>query len=96
MFDFKGHKVRAVEGPDGEPWWIAEDVCEVLDVPNVSQACSRLDIDEKGSITINDGTSGNPNRTIINESGLYSLILTSRKPEAKAFKKWVTSQSFDG
>ncbi len=68
------------------------DVCKVLDLPNVGQAASRLDFDEKGDITISD-VAGRPNRSlVINESGLCSLILASRKPEAKRFKKWVTSE----
>ena len=79
-------------GKDGEPWWLAADVCSVLDLGNVGQAINRLDADEKSDIISNDGTPGNPTKAIINESGLYSLILGSRKPEAKAFKKWVTSE----
>jgi len=72
------------------PWFIAKDVCAVLDVGNVGQAVSRLDDDEKGVTTV--FTLGGPQDvSIINESGLYSLILKSRKPQAKAFKKWVTS-----
>lgn len=67
-----------------QPWFIAKGVCDVLGVGNVSQALSSLDDDEKGSITTKDGTPGSPVRATINESGLYSLILRSRKPEAKA------------
>lgn len=87
-FDFQGNNVRVVM-IDDEPWFVAGEVCAVLGLANVGQALTGLD-DEKGSITITDGTPGSPIRSIINESGLYSLILRSRKPEAKAFKKWVT------
>ncbi|PEW74046.1 phage antirepressor Ant [Bacillus thuringiensis] len=74
-----------------EVWFIAKDVCDVLEIRNSRQAMARLDEDEKAGVTINDGSQ---NRTLssVNESGLYSLILTSRKPQAKAFKKWVTSE----
>lgn len=91
VFLFDTQPVRIVGTPD-DPWWVAKDVCDVLDIDNVSQALRRLDDDEKNTITINDGIPGNPNLSIISESGLYSLIFTSRKPEAKRFKKWVTSE----
>ena len=76
---------------DGEVWFVAKDVCECLAVKNVSDAINRLDDDEKNTIVLNEGI-GNPEKSIINESGLYSLVLSSRKPEAKKFKKWVTSE----
>ena len=75
---------------DGDPWFVAADVCKALDINNPRQAVSYLDDDEKNTVTINDGIPGNPNKTIISEAGLYSLILRSRKPEAKAFKRWIT------
>lgn len=71
---------------DGDPWFVLSDVCQALEIANVPQAASRLDDDEKGIITVD--TLGGPQKlTIINESGLYSLILTSRKEGAKKFKK---------
>ena len=81
--------VRALS-VDGEPWFVAKDVCDALGLGNVGQALSRLDEDEKSSITLNDGTPGNPNKLVVNEPGLYTLVLSSRKPEAHAFKRWVT------
>lgn len=83
-------QVRTVmQGED--VWFVAKDVCDVLEIRNSRQAMARLDEDEKSGVTINDGSQ---NRTLssVNESGLYSLILTSRKPQAKSFKKWVTSE----
>ena len=79
---------------DGEPWFVAADVCNVLDIENPRQAVSRLDEDEKlNTVISNDGNKrGNPNMTVVNEPGLYSLILGSRKPEAKAFKRWITHE----
>lgn len=77
---------------EGEPWFMAADVCRALDIGNSSQAISRLDEDEKMITLIsNEGNRrGNPNMTVVNEPGLYTLILSSRKPETKAFKRWVT------
>lgn len=83
--------VRSLSRGD-EPWFVLIDVCKVLEIGNTGDALARLDDDEKDSIDIVDGTPGSPRRAIINESGLYSLILTSRKPAAKRFKKWVTSE----
>lgn len=90
-FNFDGTEIRALD-QDGQPWFVLSDVCSVLDISNPSDAASRLDDDEKNTIAITDGTPGNPNKLTINESGLYSLILTSRKESAKQFKKWVTSE----
>lgn len=88
-FSFEGAPVRVV-AHDGNPWFVLVDVCRVLDMGNPSMAASRLDDDEKGGVSIVDPIGRPQNTTVINESGLYSLILTSRKPAAKAFKKWVT------
>lgn len=77
---------------DGEPWFVAADVCRALEIGNSRMALTRLDADEKNTVTLNDGKRGNPNAAIVNESGLYSLVLGSRKPEAKAFKRWITHE----
>lgn len=90
VFSYESNEVRTVM-IDGQPWWIAKDVCDVLGVDNVSQALDRIDDDERNTIILNEGI-GNPEKAVINESGLYSLVLSSRKPEAKAFKKWITSK----
>ena len=77
---------------DGEAWFVASEVCKLLDIKNTSDAVSRLDDDEKSTIALTDGTSGNPNKTIISESGLYALIFKSKKPSARKFRKWVTKE----
>lgn len=77
---------------NGEPWFVASDVCKALAINNVGMAISRLDDDEKNTISLTEGIPGNPNKTIVNEPGLYSLVLSSRKPEAKAFKRWITHE----
>ncbi len=87
-FDFRGERVR-VTILDGDPWWVAADVCSVLDISNPTMALERLDSDEKGTLS---STEGGPARRTINEPGLYSLILGSRKSQAKAFKRWITHE----
>ena len=95
-FDFEDHPVRTVM-LDGEPWWVAADVCRVLEIRNPRDAMARMDDDERTTVNLNtvgntDGNRGNPNATVINESGLFALILTSRKPSARRFRKWVTAE----
>ena len=85
--EFKGVKVRTVMN-NGEPWFVASDVCEILDHSNSRAAIDSLDDDEKG-VTIAYTLGGNQQVNIINEPGLYRLIFTSRKDEAKEFKHWV-------
>ena len=82
-------EVRSIN-MNGEPWFVAADVCRVLEIGNPSQALARLDEDEKNTLILNEGNRGNPNVSIVNEPGLYTLVLGSRKPEAKAFKRWIT------
>jgi prophage antirepressor-like protein len=89
-FTFTTQTLRVVMR-DGEPWFVAADVCAALGISRTDDGVSRLDDDEKGAGSIRT-PGGEQQMTIINESGLYSLILGSRKPEAKKFKKWVTSE----
>lgn len=80
-------EVRVVE-LNKEPWFVATDICKALDIKNVTQAINRLDEDERSMFNI--GRQGETN--IVNEYGLYNLILSSRKPEAKKFKRWITHE----
>jgi prophage antirepressor-like protein len=93
LFTYEDTEIRTLE-QDGEPWFIVKDLCDILDIVNPSQAMARLDDNEKSTIIINEKTpnGGNPRVGIVNESGMYSLVLSSRKPEAKAFKRWITSE----
>lgn len=75
---------------ENEPWFVAADVCKALDIINSRDAVARLDDDERNTVVLTDGIPGNPNKTVVNEPGLYALVLGSRKPEAKAFKRWIT------
>ena len=80
---------------DGEPWWVLADVCRVLDLKNPTHVANRLDDDEKQRLGFNptsDVGLGHNGATVINESGLYKVILRSDKPEAKAFTRWVTHE----
>lgn len=77
---------------EGEPWFVAADVCRALEIGNPSDAMRRLDEDEKALVSIEGMSRGNDITNIINEAGLYALVLGSRKPEAKAFKRWITHE----
>ncbi len=90
-FNFESHHVRVAMGTDMEPWFVASDVCAALTIGNSRMALDRLDDDEKGVSSI-DTLGGKQDMAVVNESGLYSLILGSRKPEAKRFKRWVTHE----
>lgn len=83
-------KIRALE-INNEPYFVAKDVCDILEIKNSRQALTRLDKDEKADVILNDG-SQNRNMSTINEYGLYNLILASRKKEAKEFKRWITHE----
>ena len=75
---------------DGNPWFVAKDVCKALDIGNSRMATDRLDADEKDDVSLTDAIGRNQDTSIVSESGLYSLVLGSRKPQAKPFKRWVT------
>lgn len=81
-------EIRVVE-KDGQPWFVAKDVCDILEIQNTTDATKRLDADEVTRFNLG-GLTGETN--LVNEYGLYSLILGSRKPEAKKFKRWVTHE----
>lgn len=90
-FDFApGISLRVIK-KDGEPWFVAKDVQTALSLTNIAATLALLDSDEKGINTVY--THGGPQQmNVVNEPGLYSLILRSRKPEAKTFKRWVTHE----
>ncbi len=90
IFNYKDKEVRTIE-KNGEPWWVLKDVCEVLTLGSPHKIADRLDEDEKGRNLI-PTLGGNQEMTVINESGLYNVILRSDKPEAKPFRKWITSE----
>ncbi len=90
-FIYKDTRVRTVE-INGEPWFVLKDVCEILELSTPARVAERLDEDEVSQTHIIDGLGRKQETTIINESGLYNVILRSDKPEARPFRKWVTSE----
>lgn len=84
-------KIRVIE-KEGSPWFIAKDICEALGLAQVSRAIQKLDEDEVTSSKVIDSLGREQTANAISESGMYSLVLVSRKPEAKAFKRWVTHE----
>ncbi|MDE3837898.1 phage repressor protein/antirepressor Ant [Bacillus methanolicus] len=87
IFDFQGHQLRMVIHND-EPWFVASDVCKILELSNPTMVMQRLEENERSKFNL--GRQGEAN--IVNESGLYELIFASRKSEAKVFKKWVKQE----
>ena len=93
-FNFEGNPVRIIN-IDGDPWWVATDVTRVLGYSNHHDAIQKhSDQEDRNTVAIRDSNNGrgNPNRTVLNESGLYALMLGSKLPQAKRFKRWVTSE----
>lgn len=88
QFYFNNAALRTLTDEAGEPWFVAKDVCDILEISNPSDALKRLDDDERSRFNL--GRQGETN--IVNEAGLYVLVLGSRKPEAHEFKRWVTHE----
>ena len=91
IFDYKGKQVRTIQ-KDGETWWVLKDVCAVLGISDVRRVAERLDVDEWRQTPVSDRLGRSQDTYIINESGLYNVILRSDKAEAKPFRKWVTGE----
>lgn len=91
VFNYKRNQVRTVE-LNNEPWFVLKDVCAVLELGSAHKVADRLDEDERNQIPLTDAIGRKQETTIISESGLYNVILRSDKPEAKPFRKWVTSE----
>jgi prophage antirepressor-like protein len=91
QFEFEQQDVRILRDPEGNPWWVAAEVCAILSLKNPRQVLQALDADE---IRVHNMDTNRGPRTfnLVNESGLYTLILRSRKPEARRFRKWVTAE----
>ena len=90
-FVYDNQAIRVIKDEDGNFWWVAKDVCKALTLENTKWAIKNLDEDEKG-VTKVDTPGGEQKVIIINEPGLYALILRSNKPEAKIFKRWITHE----
>lgn len=90
-FAFEGHNVRVIM-IDGEPWWVAADVCAVLGIAQPANAVARLETDDLRQAEVIDTLGRRQQTNVINESGLYDLIIRSDKPAARPFRRWVTSE----
>ena len=88
---YKSSEVRTVE-LNGEPWFVLKDVCAVLGISHITDTAKRMDEDEVGQTEVIDSVGRKQSTYVINESGLYNVIMRSDKPEAKPFRKWVTSE----
>lgn len=91
IFNYQNNEVRTVE-LNGEPWFVLKDVCAVLGISHITDTAKRMDEDEVGQTEVIDSIGRSQSTYVINESGLYNVILRSDKPEAKPFRKWVTSE----
>ena len=91
-FAFEDNLVRSRLDENGEPWFVAKDVCRVLEIANHRDAVAQLDEDEKDGVGISDAIGREQETTIISESGLYALVFRSRKPQAREFSRWVRKE----
>lgn len=92
-FKYEQNEIRVIQDEQGEPWWVAKDICDVLGISNHRDAVRKgLDGDEVDQIYVIDSLGRKQETLAVNESGLYTLILRSDKPEAKPFRKWITSE----
>lgn len=87
-FDFQGHNVRVVI-IDGEPWWVIVDVCKALEIENTYQVAQRLENEDTRQARVLDARGIEQNANVVNEAGLYEIIIRSDKPNAKPFRRWV-------
>lgn len=85
------YRLRTHQDPHGNTWFVAKDVCNILEIKDTFNATRYLDQDEKGTLNVRT-LGGQQSMTTINESGLYALIIRSRKPEARKFRKWITAE----
>ena len=92
IYSNQDFSVRTTQDADGKVWFVAKDVCDILELTNPTEALRSLDNDEKNTLRISEGIQGrgNPNMNVISEPGLYKLAFKSKKPEAKKFVRWVT------
>lgn len=96
IFRFGENEIRVID-KNGAPWFVAKDVCDALELVNSRKALTSLDDDEKDTVTLSDGNKGNPNQSVVSESGMYTLVLRCRDAVNKgsvphAFRKWVTAE----
>lgn len=92
-FNFNATPLRTLTDDNGDPWFVAKDVCAILELANITEALRSLDDDEKTNLRIPEvGQNGGRTPIIVSEPGLYKLIMRSRKPGAKEFQRWLTHE----
>ncbi len=91
-FDYSGQQVRTLTDLDGNTWFVAADVCAVLGLNHVNKATQGLDGDERNTVPYTDSSGRSQQMVIVSEPGLYTLLVRSRRPEAKPFRRWVTHE----
>ena len=92
IFNHLGNDIRVMTDKQGEPLFVLKDICDALDLKNISDVASRLDEDGVGTTEVIDNLGRTQKTNVVTEAGLYEVIFMSRKPEAKAFKRWVTRE----
>lgn len=90
-FDFAGHNVRIIVN-DGEPWFVLRDICDALELVKPSMVAKQLDKDEVNKTYLIDSVGRKQETILVSESGFYAIVVRSKKPQAKPFRKWVTSE----
>lgn len=91
LFTYTNHQLRVVL-IDDEPWFVLADLCRMLDIANPSSVVTRLDSASVDTLRLTEGNRGNPNVTIVDEPGMYEVVIRSDKPEAVAFRRWITAE----
>jgi prophage antirepressor-like protein len=89
IFNHLGNDIRVTINERGEPLFVLKDICGALDLKNISDVASRLDEDGVGTTEVIDNLGRTQKTNVVTEAGLYEVIFMSRKPEAKAFRRWV-------
>lgn len=92
IFNHLGNDIRVMTDEQGEPWFVLKDICAALEIENTSRVAGRLEEDDLTTSKVTDNLGRNQLSFLISEAGLYEVIFMSRKPEAKVFKRWVTSE----
>ena len=91
MFNFEGRDIRVIDR-DGQPWWVAKDVCDILELTDARKSVELLNEDERNIIPVMDSLGRSQNTYVVNEPGVYSLVFRSRKKEAMKFKRWLAHE----
>lgn len=92
IFNHLGNDIRVMTDKQGEPWFVLKDICDALNIGNTSKVADRLDTDDLTLSKVIDNRGVHRETFLVSEAGLYEVVIRSDKPEAKAFRRWVTSE----